>query len=99
MGSSINRARRGLFKLMMRLPSRRDELRILWPQDDPFVALCEAYDDATDTLERLVVRPLPGEFGLVAEYQAVCRDLETDVEQRCRAARLQPRSETPGSDT
>ncbi len=89
MGTSADPAHRGLLKLMLRLPSRRRELQRLWREDPTFVSLCEAYDDATTTLERMVLRPLPNDAGLMDEYRNICADLEADVEQHCvfRASR------------
>jgi hypothetical protein len=84
MGRSVDPAHRGLLKLMLRLPSRRAELQRMWPDDLTFVSLCEAYDDATTTLERMVVRPLPTDGLLVDEYREICADLEADVERHCR---------------
>ncbi|MFK4771705.1 hypothetical protein [Rhizobium sp. ZW T2_16] len=76
-------ARRGLLKLMMRMPQRRGELQDLWQRDQTFQALCEAYEDATSTYERLVTRPLPGDADLIDEYRDLCTGLEQDVERRC----------------
>ncbi|NNU69745.1 hypothetical protein G9X67_31340 [Rhizobium sp. WYCCWR 11152] len=92
MDTARDAARRGLLKLMLRLPSLRGELQLLWPSDPSFEALCEAYEDATATLERLVRRSDDGEDGLVEEYFGVCQALESDVAIRCRArmARSQP---------
>lgn len=83
METARNAAHRGMLKLMLRLPSLREELRRLWPADPSFEALCEAYEDATTTLERLVKHPGDGDEELVEEYRAVCRALETDVVVRC----------------
>ncbi|MCA2406426.1 hypothetical protein [Rhizobium leguminosarum] len=92
MDTARDAAHRGLLKLMLRLPSLRGELQLLWPSDPSFEALCEAYQDATATLERLVQRPGDGEDGLVEEYRGVCQALESDVVLRCRSrmARARP---------
>ncbi|MBY3206189.1 hypothetical protein HFO21_05970 [Rhizobium laguerreae] len=85
-------AHRGLLKLMLRLPSLRGELQRLWPDDASFDALCEAYEDATVTLDRLLTSPREGEGELIDEYRTVCRALESDIVARCRTrtARSRP---------
>ncbi|MGH6862586.1 MAG: hypothetical protein ACRECY_20270, partial [Phyllobacterium sp.] len=45
--------RRGLLKLMLKLPGLRRQLLVLSAKDEGALSLCGAYDDATDTLERL----------------------------------------------
>jgi len=86
-------AHRGLLKLMLRLPSLRGELRILWQkQDGGLEPLCEAYEDATAMLERLLKSTDIDEYGLVEEYRGVCLELETDVVARCRSQVLRSRT-------
>jgi len=76
----------GLLKLMLRLPSLRGELQILWQKHDRSLEpLCEAYEDATATLERLQKNAGADQYGLVEEYRGVCLELETDVVARCHA--------------
>ncbi|TBZ45164.1 hypothetical protein E0H44_17160 [Rhizobium leguminosarum bv. viciae] len=84
-------AHRGLLKLMLRLPSQRGELQLLWPNDASFEALCEAYEDATVTLDRLLTSPKEGEGELIEEYRNVCQALESDVLARCRTRRARSR--------
>ncbi|MBY3038804.1 hypothetical protein [Rhizobium laguerreae] len=84
-------AHRGLLKLMLRLPSLRGELQLLWPNDASFEALCEAYEDATVTLDRLLTSPREGEDELIDEYRIVCRALESDIVARCRTRQARSR--------
>lgn len=95
MGASRNPARQGLLKLMLRLPLRRGDLQRMWDNDASFIALCEAYHEATTTLERLQLHPVPAEAGLVDEYRALCLDLEQDVERHWRVPHEHSRSEPP----
>ncbi|TBY80605.1 hypothetical protein [Rhizobium leguminosarum] len=78
-------AHRGLLKLMLRLPAVRGQLQILWRTDTSLEALCEAYEAATTTFERLTRKSSAGEDGLVEEYRNVCLELEKDVQTRCLA--------------
>ncbi|WP_425299073.1 hypothetical protein [Rhizobium sullae] len=91
MGTAREAAHRGLLKLMLRLPSLRAELQLLWQKDAGLEPLCEAYEDATTTLDRLLKGATDGEHGLVEEYRNVCRALEADVVARCRARVARPR--------
>lgn len=83
MDAAREAAHRGLLKLKLRLPSFRGQLQLLWENDMALEALCEAYEDATTTLERLLRKVNAGEEGLVDEYRSVCLDLESDVRNRC----------------
>ncbi|MBY3568966.1 hypothetical protein [Rhizobium laguerreae] len=83
MDAAREAARRGLLKLMLRLPSFRGQLQLLWQSDTSLEALCEAYEDATATLERLMRKSGVGEEGLADEYRSVCLELESDVRNRC----------------
>ena len=83
MDAAREAAHRGLLKLMLRLPSFRGQLHLLWQNDVGLEALCEAYEDATATLERLLRKSDVGEEGLIDEYRAVCLELESDVRSRC----------------
>ncbi|MNL33316.1 hypothetical protein D3C87_1552220 [compost metagenome] len=83
-------AHRGMLKLMLRLPSLRGELQLLWRSDASLESLCEAYEAATVTLERLLKKQGDGEAGLVEEYRTLCFDLETDVVVRCSIKQRRP---------
>jgi len=83
MDTAREAAHRGLLKLMLRLPSLREDLQILWRNDMSLEALCEAYEAATTTFERLSKRSGVGEEGLLEEYRSVCLELESDVQSRC----------------
>jgi hypothetical protein len=75
-------AQRGLWRLMLKLPAQRGHLQILGRRD-PLASLCEAYEDASVTLDRL--RNIPGETDrpMVKEYETICSEIETDVIQYC----------------
>ena len=82
MDTDSEASHRGLLKLMLRLPSLRGELQLLWRKDASLGSLCEAYEDATATFERLSKSKGNDEGGLVEEYRALCLDLENDVVAR-----------------
>lgn len=68
---------------MLRLPSFRGQLQMLWHGNIGLEPLCEAYEDATTTLDRLRKSPKAEDASLAAEYCSLCEDLETDVLSRC----------------
>jgi hypothetical protein len=74
---------RGLLRLMLRLPSIRGKLQILSGQSTVLAALCEAYGEASATLERLEKGQLTPEDDLLAEYRAICSEIEADVIRYC----------------
>lgn len=80
-----NPGRQGLLKLMLRLPGLRHDLLRLWPASVPLRTLCEAYQDATLTRERLSAdaRGDP----LLGEYETICIELEDEISALCLAGR------------
>lgn len=68
---------------MLKLPSIRGKLQILMSQSPVLVELCEAYGEASATLESLENGRLPAEGGLVAEYRSICSEIEADVIKYC----------------
>jgi hypothetical protein len=74
---------RGLWRLMLKLPALRGRLQILVQKTGSLWDICEAYEDASVTLERL--RNAPGEDNcpLVREYEAICAEIEAEVIQYC----------------
>jgi len=72
----------GLIKLMVKLPVLRGELQIIYGQDSTLRELSEAYNEATEMLALLRGNPL-SDRALLAEYEAVCGDIENDVLTIC----------------
>jgi hypothetical protein len=82
-GLTEGTGQRGLWRLMLRLPAVRGQLQILVPRTDSLGDLCEAYEDASVTLERL--RSMQGEDNCprVREYETICAEIESEVIQYC----------------
>jgi len=78
--------RRGLLKLMLRIPELRGRLQELSSRSESLSSLCGAFEDASMTLERLrAVRALPDEAAIL-EYEAVCREIEGEIRSICARA-------------
>jgi hypothetical protein len=82
-GSSKGAAQRGLLKLMLKLPAVRGPLQILSGRSTSLSGICEAYDDATDMLEKLQAGRVKGGDSLLDEYRTICSEIEDDVIRRC----------------
>ncbi|KKX23875.1 hypothetical protein FDR95_03435 [Rhizobiaceae bacterium LC148] len=78
-----DRARRGLLRLMLKLPVVRDRLRMFAGTSPALEALCEAYEDAIVTLARLQRESSQADDGLLQEYIVVCREIEGEVVEYC----------------
>nr|QCL09266.1 hypothetical protein pC5.7b_399 [Rhizobium rhizogenes] len=76
-------AQRGLWRLMLKLPSVRGRLQILAGKSEALDSLCEAYEDASSTLERALRERSDDKGPLVKEYQIICSEIETDVIAYC----------------
>jgi hypothetical protein len=75
--------RRGLLKLMVRLPALRRALQILGAQPGLHGVLFSAYDQATSMLANLRLAPDEPDDRLIREYEAACAALETEIIHRC----------------
>lgn len=76
---SSDRARQGLWRLMLKLPAMRGRLQILAAQSLVLNELCEAYEDASLALERLSIQRDLASAERLTEYRTLCTDIETDV--------------------
>lgn len=90
MGKESNRERtpsdaerRGLRRLMLKLPTVRGRLQMIDGKSESLGSLCEAYEDASSTLDRL--RSVVGDANrtMVHEYEIVCAEIEADVIKYC----------------
>ncbi len=69
---------------MLKLPSVRSELKQF--SGDPLIGLFEAYDEASNMLEKLrrdEVEVTP----ISLEYEAICEEIEEEVLQYCLSHR------------
>lgn len=72
-------AQKGLWRLMLKLPAIRGKLQILAAQSSSLNDLCEAYEEASVTLERMIRERSQKHCPLVEEYETVCSEIESDV--------------------
>jgi hypothetical protein len=71
-------ARRGLWRLMLKLPALRGQLQIIAAKSPALDDLFEAYDDASIALERFQ-RDQNARW--ILEYEIISSEIETDVIQ------------------
>ncbi len=74
---------KGLWRLMLKLPSMRGQLQILAAKPNALAALCEAYEDASSTRDNLQRQGADADPALRKEYEDLCVDIETDVIDYC----------------
>ena len=77
---------KGLLKLMIRLPALRSNLQILHAHEETLRDLCDAYDEATNTLACMRVDP-QADIGIITDYEAVCGGIESEVVEFCAMRR------------
>ena len=75
--------RRGLLKLMLKMPALRGQLQVLSARDEGVLSLSGAFDDATDTLERLRLSDPVRHRLIILEYENICAEIEQDVIKIC----------------
>jgi hypothetical protein len=78
---------RGLWKLMLKLPAIRGQLQMLSARNSTLLSLCDAFDEASSTLDRLR-RNGSDDLKLIAEYETLCSDLEGEVIDICMRAKM-----------
>lgn len=75
--------RRGLMKLMLRMPALRGKLQLLCAVNADLLGLCGAFEEASSTLDRLRKENLPMNFAAINEYETLCEEIEADIIERC----------------
>ncbi|AVA26440.1 MULTISPECIES: hypothetical protein [unclassified Rhizobium] len=74
---------RGMWRLMLKLPSIRGRLQILATKPSSLGNLFEAYDDACSTLDRLRSESTGDRSPMIEEYTGICAEIESEVIQYC----------------
>lgn len=77
-------SKRGMIKLMLKLPSVRDDIKR--SEGEPLLSLAEAYQIASEVLDKLRLSDKE-DSSLFAEYEKVCREIELEVTEYCLSRR------------
>lgn len=80
-GTTRDSARRGLWRLMLKLPALRGQLQIIAAQTTDLNELFEAYEMAASALERFRKEE---DRTRVREYETICSAIEEDIIQHWR---------------
>jgi hypothetical protein len=75
--------RRGLLKLMLRMPALRGRLQTLSAMNDDVMSLCGAFEDATVTLDKLRRDWAGGNRAAIVEYEELCQEIEKEIVEIC----------------
>jgi hypothetical protein len=78
-GNGAAAAKRGLWRLMLKLPAIRGRLQLLAAKASSLDDLFEAYEEASAALERMSRSRDRQDCPLIEEYENVCAEIETDV--------------------
>lgn len=76
--------RRGLIKLMLKMPALRGRLQLLSVTNPDMFSLCAAFEEANSTLERLKKEKTFWNQSTIAEYETLCVEIETEIIEMCR---------------
>jgi hypothetical protein len=71
---------------MLKLPALRGQLQMLSGRSSTLLSLCDAFDEASSTLDRLRLESARN-GKLIAEYETLCLDIEGEVIDLCLADR------------
>jgi hypothetical protein len=75
--------RRGLLKLMLRIPEFRARLQELGATNADFLSLCGAFEDASSTLDHLRRDHARYDETAISEYEELCDDIESEIKSIC----------------
>ncbi|WP_428423700.1 hypothetical protein [Pararhizobium sp.] len=82
---STGTAQKGLWKLMLKLPALRGQLQILSARNASLLTLCDAFHDASSTLDTLRRDPNV-DNAIIREYETLCSEIEDEVIAICLLA-------------
>ncbi|MBL8576469.1 MAG: hypothetical protein JNK47_04530 [Mesorhizobium sp.] len=83
MNSEAQLNRRGLLKLMLRMPEMREHLKELSATNESVALLCGAFEDASAILEKLQMNPAEANHSAISEYRLICSEIESEVRSIC----------------
>lgn len=87
---SSGTAQKGLWKLMLKLPALRGQLQILSARNTSLLSLCDAFYDASSTLDSLRKDP-KADSAIIHEYETLCSEIEGEVIEICLQGQTKPR--------
>ena len=76
--------RRGLIRLMLKMPVLRGRLQFVCATTPNVFSLCGAYEDASTMLDRLRKDGVKADQDVISEYEELCAELENDIIRMCR---------------
>lgn len=83
MPTEIDYDRRGLIKLMLKMPALRGHLQVLGARDADFLSLCGAFEEASVTLDRLRKERRQQNNDTIEEYENICLEIEREIMEMC----------------
>lgn len=86
---STGTAQKGLWKLMLKLPALRGQLQILSVRNASLLSLCDAFHDASSTLDSLR-KNSSVDRAIIHEYETLCSEIEGDVIEICLRGQTRP---------
>jgi hypothetical protein len=75
--------RRGLMKLMLKVPALRGRLQIVSASNADVFSLCGAFEDASSTLDRLRKQGERANPAVISEYESLCDEIEREIIEIC----------------
>lgn len=83
MSAEADYNRKGLLKLMLKMPALRGRLQLLSARDPEMLNLCGAFEEASLMLERLARQNTPSNQHQIEEYRNVCSEIEDEIIAMC----------------
>jgi hypothetical protein len=77
--------RRGLMRLMLKVPALRGKLQRLTASNADLFSLCGAFEDASSTLDQLRRETSQASATVLTEYEQLCGEIEREIVEFCNS--------------
>ena len=83
MSTEAEHNRRGLTRLMLKIPALRGKLRVVSASDADMFSLCGAFEEASSMLDRLRREGDRASPAVIREYESLCDEIEQEIVAIC----------------
>jgi hypothetical protein len=83
MPTEADHNRRGLIKLMLKMPALRGKLQIVSASNADMFSLCGAFEEASTMLDRLRRENGRASPAVISEYESLCEEIEREIIEMC----------------
>jgi hypothetical protein len=83
MSTEAEHNRRGLMKLMLKMPALRGKLQVTSASNADMFSLCGAFEEASSMLDRLRRQGERASPAVLREYESLCDEIQQEIIDIC----------------